>query len=87
MDFLLTEHKFVLEVKRIRDRAHATKVGDELIIDIAHYSAHQKCERLWCVIYDPNHFITNRQGLISELEGENKNSNGAVNVRLFVIPK
>src|SRR5262249_47388618 len=46
MDFLLPRYSLVLETKRIRDRAHATKVSDELIVDIEHYRRHPKCERL-----------------------------------------
>ncbi|HAI2361552.1 TPA: transposase, partial [Escherichia coli] len=32
MDFLLPAHKLVLETKIVRDRSHAKKIGDELII-------------------------------------------------------
>jgi len=84
MDFLLTKHKLVIETKRIRDRSHAKKVGDELIIDIAHYRAHKDCARLWCVIYDPEKLITNPEGL-KALEGENKTSSGVVKARIIVI--
>ncbi|WP_438910735.1 transposase [Morganella morganii] len=54
MDFLLPAHKLVLETKIVRDRTHAKKIGDELIIDIEHYRRHPDCLNLWCVIYDPN---------------------------------
>src|SRR5207237_9230184 len=36
MDFLLPAHRRVLELKFVRDRNHAKKIGDELIIDIDH---------------------------------------------------
>ena len=48
MDFLLPDHKLVIEIKRVRDKTHASKVSDELIIDIEHYRRHQCCDRLWC---------------------------------------
>ena len=37
MDFLLPEHRIVIELKFVRDRVHALKIGDELTIDIDHY--------------------------------------------------
>ena len=50
MDFLLPEHNLVIELKRVHDKVHAAKIGDELIIDIEHYRRHSQCNRLWCVI-------------------------------------
>jgi hypothetical protein len=85
MDFLLPKYSLVLETKRVRDRAHANKVGDELIIDIEHYRRHPKCDRLWCVIYDPLHLIPNPAGLIADLEGERTTPDGSVQVRVFVV--
>ena len=85
VDFLLPDHNTVIETKIVRDRGHARKVGQELIVDIAHYGAHPKCYRLWCVIYDPNRFIENGGGLASDLEGLHKNSNGSVSVRLVIV--
>ena len=70
MDFLLPAHALVIETKIVRDRAHAKTIGNELIIDIDHYRKHPDCKRLWCVIYDPEHFITNADGLRTDLEGE-----------------
>jgi hypothetical protein len=62
MDFLLPRYSLVLETKRVRDKVHATKIGDELIIDIEHYRKHPKCDRLWCVVYDPVRLIPNPSG-------------------------
>lgn len=85
MDFLLPVHEIVIETKIVRDRAHAKVIGNELIIDIEHYRRHQGCKVLWCVIYDPNHFITNDSGLQSDLEGTRKTRDGEVVVRVFVL--
>lgn len=85
MDFLLPAHNLVLETKIVRDRAHGKKVGDELIIDIAHYKSHSACKYLWCVIYDPNHFIANSQGLITDLEGEHASKDGKVAVKVLIV--
>lgn len=85
MDFLLPKHSIVIETKLVRDQRHGKKIGDELIIDIAHYQAHPSCEKLWCVIYDPGNFIPNVAGLVSDLEDTNTNSRGSVAVKTVVI--
>lgn len=84
MDFLIPEHKLVLELKRVRDKTHASKIGDELIIDIEHYRRHRQCDRLWCVIYDPLHLLSNPSGLVTDLGGVRKTPDGEVTVTIFV---
>jgi hypothetical protein len=85
MDFLLPDYSLVIETKVVRDRSHAKKVGDELIIDIEHYRAHPDCKHLWCVIYDPEHLITNAEGFKADLEGQRTAKDGEVTVRVFVL--
>jgi hypothetical protein len=85
MDFLLPAHRIVIETKVIRDRAHAKRVGDELIVDIEHYRRHPQCLSLWCVVYDPDHLISNAEGLRKDLQGERSTPDGAVSVRVFVL--
>jgi hypothetical protein len=85
MDFLLPKYLLVIETKRVRDKAHAKKIGDELIIDIEHYRNHPDCDRLWCVVYDSDRLITNPDGLIADLEGRREVSSKAVQVRVFIV--
>jgi hypothetical protein len=85
MDFLLPAHELVIEMKFVRDRAHARKIGDELIIDIEHYRRHQSCERLWCVIYDPEVLLPNAEGLKQDLEGDRQTADGKVSVKVLVL--
>lgn len=85
MDFLLPAHKLVLETKIVRDRHHAKKIGDELIIDIEHYRCHRDCKNLWCVIYDPNKFITNSEGIKTDLEGKRASKDGEIIVKVFIL--
>lgn len=85
MDFLLPAHKLVLEVKLVRDKGHAKVVGNELILDIEHYRCHTECENLWCVVYDPQGFVSNPEGLKMDLEGMRATKDGSVNVKLFVL--
>jgi hypothetical protein len=85
MDFLLPDYGLVIETKIVRDRSHAKRLGDELVIDIEHYRRHPQCKRLWCVVYDPDHVITNAQGLRSDLEGSRASKDGEVIVKVFVL--
>lgn len=85
MDFLLPAYKLVIETKIVRDRLHARRVGDELIIDIEHYRRHPGCAALWCVIYDPDQLITNAEGLKNDLQGTRTTPDGQVDVRVFVL--
>lgn len=86
MDFFLPAHELVIETKCVRDRQHAKGVGDELLIDIAHYAIHPGCKRLWCVVYDPEHYLTNPDAL-KDLEGEHKKNDRGIAVRVFVVHK
>jgi hypothetical protein len=85
MDFLLPKHKVVLELKFVRDRNHAKKIGDELIVDADHYQRHPDCAHLWCVIFDQDHLLTNAEGLKTDLEGERSTKDGQVHVRVRVL--
>nr|WP_255376517.1 hypothetical protein [Oleiphilus sp. HI0086] len=85
MDFLLPNHNLVIETKRVRNKSHASKVGDELIIDIEHYRRHQLAYHLWCVIYDPELFISNPEGLVSDLEGSRSLPDGEINVKVVIV--
>ena len=85
MDVLLPDHKLVIEIKRVRDKPHASKVSDELIVDIEHYRRHQCCDRLWCAVYDPDLLIKNPTGMISDLEGNRSTPDGSISVHVLVI--
>ncbi len=85
MDFLLPTHSLVIELKFVRDRSHAKRIGDELIIDIEHYRKHPKCNGLWCVVYDPQHLLTNAEGLRTDLEGIRTMKHGELLVKVLVL--
>ena len=85
MDFPLPAHALVIETKIVRDRSHAKRIGDELIIDIEHYRRHPNCKILWCVVYDPDNLITNAQGLKNDLDGQRKSKDGDVAVKTFIL--
>jgi hypothetical protein len=85
MDFLLPKHKVVLELKFVRDRNHAKKIGDELIVDINHYQRHPDCSHLWCVVFDQEHLLHNAEGLKTDLEGQRTTKDGSVYVKVRVL--
>jgi hypothetical protein len=85
MDFLLYKYKLVIELKCVRDRAHAKKVGDELIVDIDHYRRHPDCNELWCAVFDQDHLLPNAAGLKTDLEGVRTTKDGAISVSVFVL--
>lgn len=72
MDFLLKNHKIVIEVKVASENLKDKDIGKQLIEDIAKYSAHPDCETLYCFIYDPNHNLINPTGLIKDLSKEDQ---------------
>ncbi|WGK59961.1 malate dehydrogenase [Pantoea sp. SS70] len=67
-DFLLKKEKIVLEVKKTRKSLGARQIGEELIIDMARYREHPDCETLICFVYDPEGWVKNPKGVISDLE-------------------
>lgn len=67
-DFLLKTEKIVIEVKKTRKNLGARKLGEELITDMARYREHPDCETLICFVYDPDGWVKNPKGLISDLE-------------------
>jgi hypothetical protein len=85
IDFLCAKYEIVVEIKFVRDAKHAKGIGDELIIDIAHYGAHSRCAQLWVVIFDPEGLLPNPEGLTTDLDGEHHNKSGKVKVRTFVL--
>jgi len=85
MDFLLPAHGLVIELKFVRDRTHAKRIGDELIIDIEHYRVHPQCKTLWCVVYDPDNLLTNAEGLRTDLEGKRSREDGELIVKALVV--
>ena len=85
MDFLFPAHSLVIELKFVRDRCHAKGIGDELIIDIEHYRKHPACKTPWCVVYDPDHLLTNAEGLRQDLEGKRVSKDGELIVKVLTL--
>lgn len=74
MDFLLKAEGIVVECKKTRDGLREKQLGEELLIDIAKYAAHQDCKTLVCFVYDPEGLVGNPTGLKSDLEKAGRDS-------------
>jgi hypothetical protein len=68
VDFLLKNHRIILEVKKTRPGLTDSQIGEQLIVDIARYSSHPDCQTLVCFIYDPQRLIANPVGLRTDLQ-------------------
>ncbi|WP_241117094.1 hypothetical protein [Achromobacter xylosoxidans] len=82
-DFLLPQIDTMVEVKKTRPGLSAKAVGDQLIIDIAHYQKHPQCKRLYCFVYDPDGRIANPAGIEADLN----NDRHGIEVRVSILPK
>jgi hypothetical protein len=83
MDFLLKAQSVVIEAKMTREGLGAKQVGEQLILDIAHYQAHPHCKTLYCLVYDPEHRIANPRGVERDLSRDS----GELHVSVFVVPQ
>ena len=83
VDFLLKREKTIIEVKKTRVGLKDKEVGDQLILDVAHYKSHQDCKRLICFVYDPENLISNPRGLEDDL---NRLTNEEMIVEVYIRP-
>ena len=78
MDFLLKNESVVIEIKKTRKGLTAKEVGDELLIDIQRYQAHQDCGTLICFVYDPDGRIANPRGVEIDLNSRSRDGLGVI---------
>jgi hypothetical protein len=83
VDFLLKNESVLVETKMMRDSLTDRKVGEELIIDIAHYSQRSDCKALVCFVYDPEHRLKNPHALENDLSQQH----GSFEVKVLIRPK
>jgi hypothetical protein len=83
IDLLLDEERIAIETKMTREGLNEKKLGDDLIIDIAHYQKHPKCKTLYCFVYDPEERISNPRGFERDLTRRHD----GLDTIVFVLPK
>jgi hypothetical protein len=72
VDFFLKNDLVPTETKMTRDGLTDRKLGEELIIDIAHYKQRSDCKALVCFVYDPEHRLKNPQSLENDLSRQDE---------------
>jgi len=83
IDFLLKKESIAIEAKKTRKGLGKKEIGNQLIIDIAHYQKHPDCNVLFCFVYDPEERISNPVGFENDLTGKQ----GKLFVKVLVVPK
>lgn len=83
IDFLLKQKQIAIETKMTREGLTARKLGDELIVDIAHYQKHPNCKTLYCFVYDPEERLSNPRGLETDLTRKHEK----LDVTVFIVPR
>jgi hypothetical protein len=69
IDIAITSIKTVVEAKFVRNKAHASSVGDEIKVDIESYHTHPACKTLCVLVYDPGKHIADPVNLKDDLTG------------------
>jgi hypothetical protein len=83
IDFLLKKEQIAIEVKKTRKGLGKKEIGEQLILNIAHYQKRPECKFLYCFVYDPEERISNPIGFERDLSGKHDN----LMVKVLVIPK
>jgi len=83
VDFLLKREQIIIELKKTRIGLKDKDIGNQLILDIAHYKSHPDCKSLICFVYDPANLVSNPRGLEDDL---NRNSNNDMLVGVYIRP-
>jgi hypothetical protein len=81
-DFYIKDNAIVVEIKMTRDGLTDKKLGEELIIDIAHYKQ-RGCKAIICFVYDPEHRLKNPNAIEIDLS----RPTDGVEVRVFIRPR
>lgn len=84
LDFVLKEEKIIIETKMTNETLKAKTLGEELLIDIGRYKSYPDCRNLVIFVYDKGDYITNKRGLISDLE---KQSTQEMTVSVVIVPE
>ena len=73
----------MVEVKMTRESLKDKQIGEQLIIDTEKYKTHLNCKKLFCFVYDPSGYISNPNGLETDLRKKEND----FEVKVFIYPK
>lgn len=83
VDFALKKEEILIEVKKTRHNLRDKELGEQLILDKAHYKVNSDYRTLICFIYDPDELIINPSGLKRDLS----EANSTMNVVVVISPQ
>ncbi|SEE03452.1 hypothetical protein SAMN05216489_05279 [Streptomyces sp. 3213] len=83
IDFLIPRFKLGIELKHTRDGLKDKDVGEQLVIDVARYSAHNSVSHLICLVFDYDGHLRNPRALEDDLRREVSSPEMAVTVRIY----
>lgn len=86
IDFVIPEISTVIETKYVRDSSHASKVSDEIKVDIESYHTHTNCQRMYGIIWDGNSYITDKENFERDLTGPRTIDGEEFQVEIKIIP-
>lgn len=84
MDFLLKKEQIVVEPKMTRTDLRDKALSDQLIQDVARYGNHSDCRKLVFFVYDPQGFVKNPSGIISDIQ---RLSTEKLSVEVIIVPE
>jgi hypothetical protein len=83
IDFVLSEHGIVVEVKKSSAKMTSKSLGDQLLTDIMRYKSYPLAKILFCFVYDPEGYLPNPMGIERDLSRVTDN----LRVECFIRPK
>ena len=84
IDIVIPSADIVIEVKHVRDKSHAQKVGDELKIDFESYYLHPNCQDLIAFVHDPEGHIVDPETFMRDLSGFRKKGDHEFQVHVLI---
>ena len=84
IDLVISSIQTVIEVKFVRDNAHARKVADELKIDFESYHERGECSQLVAFVIDPDRRISDPEQFSLDLSGLRQKRDHSFNVSVLV---
>jgi len=83
IDFFLKRESIAIEAKMTSKNNRKKKVREDLILDKEYYSKKEGVKTLYCMVYDPEEWITNPRGFEDDLYEKSEK----FETRVFIVPR
>ncbi len=84
-DFRSKSLRAIIEAKKVRSKSHGKSIKKEINDDIGEYKHDSDCDNLIVVIFDPEHFIESRSGLIRNFDGIHSHDGKTLFVKTIIM--